>query len=580
MGPVAASSPSRSGRWSLVGLWVGLSVSAGLAPGCTVNADPLARLDKRYTELAVRIAIADRDTARNIRNGEARRRLAEAEAARVAFFRDPEVIETIEKSRRAPEGSLERTKADAYWRQMIVTRAWTEEQKAEETRLIGRLEEARAQEASWMSPDGEVVIPLSGSWVEVSRAADDLSLELRRDLAREYVDQQMASVGADLLALVGLRNTVAQAAGYPNYWELSLASQGLDADDVDRIINDLQPIVQPVDAAVHDRLEAEAAALGLPLEFANVPLLRRRAGMEQGRDEADLRFDTDLAEERVRTAFQDMGISTRGWQVYSGPRRYTRAGVYGFAIRPPGNIAIVMSQDQRWSVWQYEALAHEGGHAVWWNNLPEAAVASPVLWDLPPPWSEGFAQFFERIVYEPEFSARYVPEMDPARARALANWRARHMAGWITDSIVQTLVERRLYEDPKDLQGIQRYAAEARAHLTGMPLPPTDGRGFVYDPALISSIVWLYPAYSQNYLFAYMTEAWMHDAVVGNVGPLIANEAVGPLILERIVHADPGIPFPDRLASLSKGDRTAPLRAYIQGPPAAEAAGAAGGDSD
>ncbi len=580
MGPVASSSSPRSGRASAVWLSLLLSVSAGLAPGCTASSDPLARIDKRYTELAVRLGIADRDTARNIRNAEARRRLSDAETARVSFFREPLVGETIEKSRGAPEGSLERTKADAYWRQMIIAKAWTEDQKAEETRLIGRLEEARAQEATWTAADGSIAIPLSDSWVNVSKDADDLSVELRRELAQEYVDQQLSSVDADLLALVGLRNTVAQAAGYANYWELALASQGLSPDDVDRIIADLQPIVKPIDEAVHDRLQAEADAMGIQLEFANEPLLRRRAGLEQGRDEADLYFDTDLAEERVRTAFQDMGLSTEGWQVYAGPRRYTRSGVYGFPIRPPGNIAIVMSQDQRWSVWQYEALAHEGGHAVWWNNLPDAAVKSPVLWELPPPWSEGFAQFFERVVYDPDFSSRYVPEMDAARAQALDAWRARHMAGWITDSIVQTLVERKLYEDPKDLRAIQRFAAETRSRLTGMPLPPADGRDFVYDPALVSSIVWVYPAYSQNYLFAYMTEAWMHDALLGNVGPLVANADAGPVILERLIQADPGIPFPDRLAALSKGERTAALKAYIQGPPAAPAGEAAGGGSD
>ncbi len=546
-----------------------------VASGCTGSGDPLAKVDKAYTDVAVSLGIADRDTARNIRNSEARQRLAKAEAARVAFFHDLQVQQAIETSRGAPEGTLERVKADAYWQQMLVARAWTEDQKAEETRLIGRLEEQRAQEASWSTPDGGIVISLADSWTDVSRAADELSPDLRKQLAQEFISANLAPVGDDLVALVTLRNTVAKAAGFDNYWELSLAAEGLEPVDVDRIIADLQPIVKPVNEAVLARLATEAQARGLKVGFETVPLLRRATGMEAGRDEADLVFDADLAEQRVTTALQDMGIDTQGWQVYTGPRRYVRSGVYGFPIRPPDNVAIVMSQDQRWSVWQYEALAHEGGHAVWWKGLPEAAVDSPVLWQPPAPWFEGFAQFFERLVYDPGFSSRYLPEVDKDKAQALGHWRARHMAGWITDSIVQTLVEKRLYEDPSDLAAIQQFAAETRSKLTGLPVPPADERGLVYDPALVSSIVWVYPAYSQNYLFAYMTEAWMHDALVGQVGELLANDKVGPLIMEKLVRADPALSFPDRLSALSTGDRTAALKAYIEGPitaPATEAA--------
>ena len=97
-----------------------------------------------------------------------------------------------------------------------------------------------------------------------------------------------------------------------------------------------------------------------------------------------------------------------------------------------------------------------------------------MLWEPPAPWFEGFATFFERQVYTPEFTARYVPELPEGERQALADWRASRMASWITDSIVDTLVERRLYEDPTNLAAVARAGAEIRARLTGLPEPTPD----------------------------------------------------------------------------------------------------------
>ena len=81
-------------------------------------------------------------------------------------------------------------------------------------------------------------------------------------------------------------------------------------------------------------MAAKAEEEGVENTFANRMMLRRMLNLEKGRDEAESFFDADLAEERVKTAFNDMGIHTDGWQVYTGPSRYTRSGVYGFPLRP------------------------------------------------------------------------------------------------------------------------------------------------------------------------------------------------------------------------------------------------------
>lgn len=540
-------------------LWVVLAGCNGAD-----SSDPLSRFDREYTEIRVRLGAAERDVARNVRNKEARSRLVSAEKARVGFFRDARFQSALTEARGLPQDTFERAKADAYHLEALRYGSWTEEEKAEEARLLGKLEELASESASWSTPDGAVVIDLNQGWDDVSEAADALSQELRDELFEEYTAFQMEPVGGDLQALVHQRNAVAARAGYKNYWELSIASYGLTPGEVDKIIEELKPIVAPAAEARQTALSEAATLAGVSVSQANEPMLRRRSGLASASDEADDYFDTDLAEERITTAFQAMDLPASGWQVYTEPRRHARPGVYGFPIRPPSNVAIVISQDRRWSTWQYEALAHEGGHAIWWQSLSEEAIKSPPLWGPAEPWFEGFAHLFERIVYDPAFTARYIADLPAEQRESLAEDRARRVAGWIIDGIVDTQVERRLYEDPSDLTAVTKYAADLRAELTGIPAMPADDRGLAYDTALISGLGWNYPGYAPNFLYAYSTESWLFEALSQRLGGLVDNPQVGQLLKEHIIQAPPQVSFPDRIAKLQPGvSRADALKAYL-----------------
>jgi hypothetical protein len=529
-------------------------LAAMILVACAGPEAPLEGIDGDYSRVMRDLAVADRDTARNVRNKEARSRKGEAERARVAFFRDPDVQAQIAAARAADAGTPLQMTGERWWREALTASSWTEEEKAQETRLLGRLEEARSVSATWTSPDGAAEVGLDEAWKEVSRVADGLPEDQRASLAAEYVSHRMLVAGAPLQELVKLRNDVARRGGFANYWEMALAAQGLTPGDVDQVVAELSAVVQPANVAMRQRIAAEAAARGVADTWANRPMLRRAGGLEAGRDEARHWFDADLAEERVMTAFQDMGLSTDGWQVHSGPRRYVRPGVYGFPIQPPEFVAIVMSNDERWSVWQYEALAHEGGHAAWWNNLDEEHAASPALWQPPAPWFEGFAQFFERQVFTEAFMERYVPEVPAEQRASLVAWRSRHLAEWITDSIVRTQVERRLYEDPANLEAVTRFAAETRSALTAAPAAPVAEGGLHFSEDLLSPIIWNYPAYSQNYLFAYLTEAALDQAITLQVGPAVGNPKVGPLLVEELVNAPVTQSFREGLVGLLRSE--------------------------
>lgn len=542
-------------------LWLGLI-------GCGGGGSAADTLDARYMQVMFDVGSADRDTTRNVHNKEARRRKAAAETARIAFFQDPEIQKKIAAAADAPADSIEHVKGQSYKRAQLVVAPWTKEEKAEEIRLLGVLDEAASTDASWSAQDGTVTIKLGRNWSEVSKEADKLDDAARQSLAETWVNHRTGAFGADLQALVTLRNTVAKRAGYPTYWELALAGQGLTPADVDAIVGELTPVVTPIHAAINAKITAAAADTSDT--FANHPLLRRRAGLDVGGDEADAWFDGDQAEDRILTSLQAMGVTTSGWQVYTGPTRYVRPGVYGFSIIPPEHLAVVMSVDERYSTWPYEALAHETGHLVWWRFLSAESAASPALWEPTAPWFEGFAQFFERVVFEPTFAEKYMPEFPVADREMLRAWRARDAAESISDAIVETRTEQKLYADPSDLGAICAFAAGLRHEIQGGPEAPKATNGIVYDASLWSSLLWNDPAYSQNYLYAYSTEAWMWEGVTKQVGDPVGNPKVGPFVRDHIVQVPAGTPFPDRLAALTPTTRADALAAYlaIGAPPA------------
>ncbi len=541
----------------------GLGLAALLLAGCATGTEG-DRLDREYVDIQRDLMTAYRDTARNVRNREARARKTAAEKARLDFFQDEAVVAAIAAARDAAPGTIEHARGQAYHRQQVVAAAWKPAEKEEETKILGRLEEARAQTASWTSADGTLTLSLDDGWDELAIKTEKLDAGERADLADQYAAHRMRLVNGDLQRLVELRNTVAARAGFENYWELALAGHGLSPEEVERTIEELSAVVTPLNKAVVAAEQKAAETTGLERSFANQPLLRKAAGITGQSVDADTWFDGDLAEERITKALADMGIETHGWSVFTGPSRYVRPGAFAFPTRPPDHVSIVMSIDRRWSLWNYEALAHEGAFAVWWTNLSPEVVGTPPLWGPPAPWFEGFAQFFERLVTEPAFTERYVPDLPAELRDDLARQRARDMLDIINDSLVRTVAERRLYESPADLAAVCEYTRLQRASRVGAPPPPKSEAGLAYDPALLSPILWNYPAYSPNFLFSYMAEAWIYDAVVAQVGEPVGNPQVGPMLVERVVQGDPAVGIPERLEALLPGQRSAPLAKYLE----------------
>ena len=534
-----------------------------LLAACGTPSDPLAALDAEYTEIRAGLAVADRDTSRNVQNKEARARKIEHEQARVAFFGDPEVAAAIDTARASSDRATA-WKGEAYWREAVFVRSWTEAEKERETELLAAIEDQRQADATWSTEDG-TEISLRGRWESVSREADGMSPEQRAELADAWTTHRTSWIGPELEELVKLRNEVARREGFDTYWELALAHRGLSPAQVEELDASIAALVEPHNAARAAELSAKAEELQLPLEFANAPLLKREAGQALNRVETDAWFDSELAEERITTALSDLGISMEGLQLYIGPTRYTRSGAYSFPIRPPNHAAVVLSSDTRWSDWPYRALLHEVGLAVWWRSLPEELAASPVAWQPPTPWFEGFGDFFERMLFDERFLEEYVPDVPPESRAGYAASRRDGTVQTLTWYLGCTRAERMLYERPGDWAAISAELAAQEQALRGAHFAAPAGDGMAYTSFLQSGLMLNYPAYVQNFLFSSATEARLWEAATQAVGHPVKNPKLGPWVVDLVHSVGPEASFEQRLDELSGEDRTAALERYLSG---------------
>ena len=531
--------------------------------GCSTP-DTHSQIDERYSEIRYALGMAERDTTRNIKDGEARNRKLRWSNEEVTFFNDPEVVSSIETMRASSDPTIAK-KGEAYWRHAILERSWTPAEKEREEELLARIQSKRQEETLWMSRDGTTEVTLNDSWTRISSTTGSLSPEEQSDLQNAWVESRMSWLEKDLVELIRLRNEVARREGFTTYWEAALAHRGLTPAEVTDIWSKLEAMVVPLNEEFSRARTVVAEQNGLPNEWGTQPQLAELAKEAPSGTELDSAYDADLAESRLRTFFSDMGLPMETVQVYPGPSRYTLPGAYGIPIDLPDNIAIVISKDRRWSSWHYQALAHEMGLAAWWRLLPEQASDSPVLWQPPTAYFEGIGQFFEKMASSAAFAQR-IEGFDTSLEEVLDPTYWRDTISGITHYLATTRTEQLLYERPGQWGEVVREAAALERRLNGQTWStPEDSSGIPYVRSLQSDLMLHLPGYVQNYLFATATEATLWKAANEAIDDPIGNAKLGTWLRDNlVVPVSTTTTFKEQLSALSGGgDYTAALADYL-----------------
>ncbi len=349
--------------------------------------------------------------------------------------------------------------------------------------------------------------------------------------------------------LARLRNRLARQMGFENHYVRSLNLQEMDANELDRLMDDLQSATDEpfrklktrLDAGLKSRFGIETVMpwhLSDPFfqsckhEAAALPLSDSGEGAEAELDVDSYFRDKDL-KALTRKTYDSMGLEVR--DVLARSDLYERAGKdqhafcigigrdYPYDVRVLANVR----PDSYWM----DTMLHEFGHAVYDKyinpSLPYLlrSVAHTSS-------TEAIALMMGSLADDPGWISRFadVPEEDleRERERLLYSSRADKLV-FVRWALVMYRFEKALYEDPDrvDLNSLWWDLVE-EIQLVNRP-PERD------EPDWAAKLhVALAPVYYHNYVLGHLTAAQLRRYIEKNVveGPLYEHELSGRYLQE------------------------------------------------
>lgn len=365
---------------------------------------------------------------------------------------------------------------------------------------------------------------------------DEILMTSRNVAQRRETWEASQSVGAavseDVLNLVRLRNREAKRLGFPDYYQMSLELQELDAERLFTLLDDLQARSQPLWDAYKTELDAQLAA-----QFQTTPTELRpwhyhnRFFQEPGPGEADLdRFFADKDLEKLTAEFfAAIGLPVddllKRADLYERPGKCQHA--FCTNIDREGDIRVLCNNrpNERWM----STTLHEFGHAVYDKFLDPALPY--ILRDCAHTMTtEAIALFMGRLTKDADWLATYAG-VAPEEASRIADAARRevrdHLLVFMRWCFVMAHFERALYADPE--QDLNTLWWKLKAKYQG--LTPPEGR---HAPDWAAKIhLATAPVYYHNYQLGEMVASQLLHYLTTHVlagepsGSLIASPKVG-----------------------------------------------------
>jgi peptidyl-dipeptidase A len=202
-------------------------------------------------------------------------------------------------------------------------------------------------------------------------------------------------IEADVRRLMRRRQELAQAQGYDGFVSWALGAVGLDRAWVDAFFVKLRQLTEaPYQAWLVEAAQRLKLVDGLrPWDLPFVA--------EQEMSLPEIAFPSDRALPAVRAVAEGLGLGEAFAGVQVAVADIPHAALC-YAVRPPDDVRVVISpRDGRV---HYDVLFHEFGHALHWRSL---RPPSPVLRRESPPFNEGMACLWARLVSEPEWLLKW-----------------------------------------------------------------------------------------------------------------------------------------------------------------------------
>ena len=332
---------------------------------------------------------------------------------------------------------------------------------------------------------------------------------LRRDawVASRQVGVEVVERSVEL---VRLRNEVARALGFANYFELALDDDELEADWVEDLLSALEEQSKPAWEDCRERITGELALQrGKPASdlmpwdypdrfFQNYPRAERNQS-------TDGWFDPNTIRRFGQGFFRRVGLPIEElWQAADMmPREGKNPHAFCIGIDNPSDVRVLCNLDgtTRWM----DTTLHEFGHALYNRYIDETL-----------PWllreaahtfvTEAVAMYFGRHARDPMW-LREIVSVPEDRTRAVAGTMAENQLVFSRWALLVTRFEQGMYADPdQDLNALWWRLAETYQGLrrpAGHDLPDWAAKVHIS----------CYPAYYQNYIYGELLASQFRDCI-------------------------------------------------------------------
>ncbi len=369
----------------------------------------------------------------------------------------------------------------------------------------------------------------------------------RRKAAWEASKQVGAHVAGRIRALARLRNEVARARGFRDFFAMSFYAQELDEDAIFDLFDRLDAQTGPAYARLKETLDGElAASFGIhpahlrPWHYGD-PFAQRIPADAGGVNLDPLFEGLDIAALTQR-CFADLGMPIDAMLERSDlfPRDGKNQHAFCTDIDRRGDVRVLANirPSQKWM----GTMLHEFGHAVYFQlvdpDLPyELRSYAHIL------TTESIAMLFGRLAQRADFLRAYVkPDLDEAALTPTLRWReALEMLTLVQWVQVMVRFERALYADPdrEDLNDLWWSLVEHHQRITRPDDRPADAADWAAKIHFTIA-----PVYYQNYLLGEVLASQLQaslDELTGGDGFIQRPEA-GQWLRDRVF--TPGARYP------------------------------------
>ena len=348
------------------------------------------------------------------------------------------------------------------------------------------------------------------------------------------------AVAPKLLALVELRNQVAQKLGFRDFYAMRLAESELDETELLATFDELDELTREpflkakatVDARLAKRLRIATKAL-MPWHYQN-PFFQEPPNVFNTGLDAIYKTQDTLA--LCRRFYEGIGLDLADIiersDLYEKPGKTPHA--FATDIDREGDIRVLANivPGLRWQ----STMVHELGHAVY-----DKYIASKLPWLLRevthPMTTEGMAMMLERPVTNPLWAEAMgimtaaQAKAAMAEARAYQAFAALQFSRWTQ---VMLRFEREMYRDPK--QDLNKLWWDLVERYQGLHRPP--GRVAPDYASKVHLVV--APVYYQNYMLGELFAAQVHEAIASELGTppettiYVGDTRVGQFLQEKV----------------------------------------------